>query len=72
MIKKICASLWRLATLLEIRIKIKKIHCVLQSNQSQWLKPRIEFNTQKGVEAEKHTDKDGKALYKLMTNAIYG
>ena len=32
----------------------------------------IEFNTQKGVEAEKYTDKDGKALYKLMTNAIYG
>ena len=72
MIKKICASLWRLATLLEIRIKTKKIHCVLQSNQSQWLKPCIEFNTQKGVEAEKYTDKDGKALYKLMINAIYG
>ena len=29
------------------------------------------FNTQKIIEAEKNKDKDGKALYKLMNNAIY-
>ena len=32
---------------------------------------KIEFNTQKGIEAEKNNDKDGKALYKLMNNAAY-
>ena len=32
----------------------------------------VEFNTQKGREAEKIVDKDGKALYKLMNNAVYG
>ena len=32
---------------------------------------KIEFNTQKGIEAEKNTDKDGKTLYKLMNNAAY-
>ena len=34
--------------------------------------PHIEFNTQKRMEVEKNRDKDGKLLYKLMNNAIYG
>ena len=41
---------------------------VLEFNQSQWLKPYIEFNTQRRIEAEKNGDKDGK----LMKNAVYG
>ena len=52
-------------------LKPKKIHRVLEFNQSQWLKPYIEFDTQKRIEAEKNNDKDGKTLYKLMNNAIY-
>ena len=31
----------------------------------------IEFNKQKRIEAEKNDDKDGKALYKLTSNAVY-
>ena len=31
-----------------------------------------QLNTQKRIEAEKNDDKDGKALYKLMNNAVYG
>ena len=27
------------------RIKIKKVHCVLELNQSEWLKPYAKFNT---------------------------
>ena len=57
---------------LRLGLKLKKIHCILEFNQSQWLKPYIEFNTQKKIEAEKNNDRDGKALYKLMNNAIYG
>ena len=57
-------------TLLETRIKTKKIHRVLEVNQSQWLKTYIEFNTHKKIEPEKNNDRDGKALYKLMNNAI--
>ena len=57
---------WRLG------LKLKKIHRILEFNQSLWLKPYIEFNTQKRIEAEKNNDKDGKALYRLMDNAIYG
>ena len=51
--------------------KLKKIHRVLISNQSQWLKPYVEFNTQKEIDAEINVDKDGRTLYKLMNNAVY-
>ena len=64
--------LWIFATLLKIRIEAKKIYRVLEFNQSQWLKQYIEFNTQKRKEAGKNGDKDGKALYKLMSNTLYG
>ena len=57
---------------LRLGLKLKKMHCVLEFNQSQWLEPYIEFSTQNRIEAEKSGDKDGKALYKLMNNAIYG
>ena len=57
---------------LRLGLKLNKIHRVLEVNQSQWLKPYIEFNIQTGIEAEKNTDKDAKTLYKLMNNAIYG
>ena len=38
----------------KIGIKVPKIHCVLEFNGSHWLKPYVEFNTQKKkIEAEK-------------------
>ena len=57
---------------LRLGLKLKKIHCILEFNQSQQLKSYIEFNTQKRIEAEKNKEIDGKELYKLMNNAIYG
>ena len=35
-------------------------------------KKYVEFNTQKRTEADKNGDKDGKVLYKLISNAVYG
>ena len=51
---------------LRLGLKLKKLHRVLEFNQSQWLKPYIEFNTRNRIEADKNNDKDGKAWYKLM------
>ena len=61
-----------LQVFLRLGLKLKKIHRILEFNQSQWLKPYTEFDTQKRIQVEKNNDKDGKALYKLMNNAIYG
>ena len=41
---------------------------IMKTYQSQWLKPYVKFNTEKRIDVEK----DGKALYKLMKNAVYG
>ena len=40
------------------------MHCIMGFNQSQWLKPYLEFNT--------HKKKQKKNNDKLMNNAIYG
>ena len=72
LIKKILCFIMKFTTVLENRIKTKKIHRLLEFNQLQWLKAYIEFNTQKKIKAEKNKYKDGKALYKLMNKAIFG
>ena len=56
---------------LRLELKLKKIYCVLEFKQPQWLKPYIEFHTHKTIESEKNNDKDKKAFYELMNNAIY-
>ena len=54
-----------------LEFKLKK-YCALQFNQSQWIKQYVEFNKQKRTWAEKNGDKDRKALFKLLSNAVYG
>ena len=47
------------------------MHHLLEYNQPQCLKQFAEFNTQQRIEAEKRRNKDRKALYTLMSNAVY-
>ena len=54
-----------------LRFKIKKLHRVLELEQSKWLKPYINFNAQKWIKAEKNGDKNGKAFFKLMNKDVY-
>ena len=57
-LRKLCASLWELTILLETKINTKKIHPILEFNQSQWLEPYIEFNTKKQEQKEIKTEKN--------------
>lgn len=48
---------------------LKKVHRVLQFNQTAWLKPYIMLNTEKRTQA---TNDFEKKFYKLLCNAIFG
>ena len=54
---------------LELGMKLKKIHRVLTFKQKDWMKPYIDFNTQKKKEATNEADKNH---FKLLNNAVYG
>ena len=51
------------------RLILKKVHKILEFKQSAWVKPYIDFNTQKRKEATNEADKN---LFKLLNNAVYG
>ena len=51
---------------ISLGLKFEKIHVGLQFNQYQ-----VRIEAQKRTEAGKNNDKDEKALYKLINNAIY-
>ena len=48
---------------------LKKVHRILEFKQSAWMKPYIDFNTQKRKEATNEADKN---QFKLLNNAVYG
>ena len=54
---------------LQLGLKFKKIHRILKFKQKYWMKPYIDFNTQKRKEA---TNDANKNPFKLLNNAAYG
>ena len=54
---------------IQLRIKFKKIRRILKFKQKDWMKPYIDFNSQKRKEATNDADKNH---FKLLNNAVYG
>ena len=54
---------------LSLRMKLTKVHRVLEFKQSDWMKKHIDFNTEKRMNAANDFEKD---FLKLMINSVYG
>ena len=67
--KKYVLHISALKFYLEHGLKLKKVHRVISFNQADFLKPYIDFNTEKRTNAKTAFEKD---LFKLLNNAVYG
>ena len=54
---------------LNLGLKLKKVHRVLEFDEKPWLKPYIDFNTEKRTNAKNAFKKE---FFKLMNNSVYG
>ena len=53
----------------DLGLKVKKVHRMLEFNQSPWLPQDIDFNTQKRTQAKNSFEKD---FFRLMNNSVFG
>ena len=67
--KKYFAHTSVLKQALNHRLKLKKVHRVIEFNQEAWLKKYIDMNTELRKKASNDFEKD---FFKLMNNAVFG
>ena len=67
--KKYVIHIRALDQTLKHRLILEKVHHVIEFNQSAWLKPYIDFNTELRRKAKNDFEKD---FFKLMNNAVFG
>ena len=67
--KKYVLHISALKFYLQHGLKLKKIHRIISFKRSNFLKPYIDFNTEKRKQSKTDFEKD---LFKLMNNAVYG
>lgn len=63
------AHYWVVQQAIELGLRLKKVHRVLQFSQSCWLRPYIDSNTARRAKATSAFQKD---FFKLMNNSIFG
>ena len=66
--KKYVVHIKALTQALKHGLILEKVHRVIQFNQSAWLKPYIDFNTQLRTQAKNDFEKD---FFKLMNNSMF-
>ena len=54
---------------LQLGLQIKHIHGILEFQQEAWLKPYIDFNTRKRMEAKTEFEKN---FYKILNVSVFG
>ena len=78
-VKKLCNTLFdkeryvihyrNLLQALELGLKLKKVHRIITFQESAWLAPYVELNTNLRQKARNYFEKD---FFKLMNNALFG
>lgn len=58
--------------MLDLGLKLKKVHRVLKFNQSNWLEPYIDTNTMMRKRAKEMGNKCEEDVFKLFNNACFG